>query len=152
MMAGGSQTNAGAFSTDFWEWNGTTWSELFALNSSPAGGVLAYDARHSTMLLDGFAYLSWESATPHEVCDSGFDVDGDGLIGCADPDCWGSCTPLCPPDASCDPAAPHCGDGTCGPIESCRLCPQDCGTCAPICGDTFCDPGETITSCPGDCS
>jgi hypothetical protein len=41
--------------------------------------------------------------------------------------------------------------GTAPALESCRLCPQDCGACAGVCGDFFCDAGETATSCPGDC-
>jgi hypothetical protein len=71
-----------------------------------------------------------------EACDTGFDGDGDGQIGCADPDC----------DALCAP----CGDGVCSAFESCALCPADCGTCQ-LCGDRRCDPGETCASCPGDC-
>jgi hypothetical protein len=31
-----------------------------------------------------------------ELCD-GSDGDGDGLVDCADPDCWWRCTPACPP-------------------------------------------------------
>ena len=33
-----------------------------------------------------------------ELCD-GRDGDGDGLVDCADPDCWWTCTPACPPGA-----------------------------------------------------
>jgi len=36
-----------------------------------------------------------------ETCDGVHDGDGDGLVGCADPDCWWSCTPACPPGVSC---------------------------------------------------
>jgi cysteine-rich repeat protein len=89
----------------------------------------------------------------YEVCQHGHDIDGDGLIGCADPDCWAYCTPLCPPGAECDEALPHCGDGACNPaLETCRMCPGDCGACAPVCGDFVCDPGESAASCPGDCN
>ncbi len=35
-----------------------------------------------------------------EVCD-GSDGDGDGTIGCADRDCWQTCTPTCPPTMTC---------------------------------------------------
>jgi cysteine-rich repeat protein len=99
----------------------------------------------------------WELSYRHEddldeVCQNGFDIDGDALTGCADPDCWGFCTPLCPPGAECDDALPHCGDGTCNTaLETCRLCPEDC-TCEALCGDLFCDPGETVANCPGDCT
>ena len=87
-----------------------------------------------------------------DTCVLGSDVDADGLVGCADPDCWGYCTPLCPPDTSCDPSAARCGDGTCGPVEDCRVCPGDCGACTSICGDFLCEVAETAMSCPGDCS
>jgi cysteine-rich repeat protein len=88
----------------------------------------------------------------YEVCQHGRDVDGDGLIGCADPDCWGYCTPFCPPGAECDEAQPRCGDGTCNTaLETCRMCPGDCA-CESLCGDFFCDAGETAATCPGDCA
>jgi hypothetical protein len=93
------------------------------------------------------------------VCLGGFDGDGDGLIGCDDPDCWGRCTPLCPPDSTpdwpddCDTALPHCGDGVCNPnLETQRLCPGDCGPPPEICGDFICEGAEDETSCPGDCT
>ena len=100
-------------------------------------------------LADTWTYR-WEG-DPEEACRSGFDLDGDGDIGCADDDCWPVCAPLCPPGASCPATAPACGDGVCDAVEGCRACPDDCGTCA-SCGDTFCDPGETIATCPGDCT
>ena len=81
--------------------------------------------------------LDWVSVDPAENCALGRDGDGDGLAGCADPDC----------DVQC--AA--CGDGVCNPLESCRLCPADCGACPLVCGDFVCDPGETCSGCPGDC-
>jgi cysteine-rich repeat protein len=146
---------------DTWEWNGMAWSQVVPAASPPGigelhvGELMSYDARAENVLLlapPTTWALRWESARPHEVCELGFDVDGDGLAGCADPDCWGHCAPLCPPNATCDPALPHCGDGTCGAVESCRLCPKDCGACPPVCGDFFCDPGETKMTCPGDCS
>ena len=95
--------------------------------------------------------LQWSARTAYESCGD-VDTDGDGLVGCADPDCWGSCAPLCPPEAvSCDPG-PRCGDGMCSPeLESCYLCPQDCGACALVCGDLACNSGETHATCPGDC-
>jgi len=60
-------------------------------------------------------------------CSQALDGDGDGLIGCADPDCWGYCTPECPPGAVCSPTAARCGDGACNPsLENGQLCPADC--------------------------
>jgi hypothetical protein len=43
---------------------------------------------------------TWKGASPPEACDGG-DRDGDGFVDCADPDCWWSCSPQCPPYASC---------------------------------------------------
>jgi hypothetical protein len=64
---------------------------------------------------------------PPEACiESLDDTDGDTLAGCADPDCFGKCFPLCPPGLSCDPLAPRCGDLTCGAVEDYRICPSDC--------------------------
>ena len=156
VMFGGYSSHTLQFSdlTDLWEWDGTSWSKLSPAGSAPFSGPapsMFYDPLTENEVIDGTWVLRWESAQPHEVCTSGFDVDGDGLVGCADPDCWGYCAPLCPPGTSCDPAAPHCGDGTCDPVESCRVCPGDCGSCAPICGDFLCDAGESPASCPGDC-
>jgi hypothetical protein len=97
--------------------------------------------------------LRWATDGATELCTIDVDTDGDGLAGCADPDCWAVCTPLCPPGAPCPATAPRCGDGTCNAdLETCRMCPGDCGACAPACGDNFCDPGEAAASCPGDCS
>lgn len=42
-----------------------------------------------------------------------------------------------------------CGDGTCGPGETCAGCPADCACAA--CGDGTCAAGETCQGCPGDC-
>ena len=95
--------------------------------------------------------LRWAASSAYESCGD-IDTDADGLVGCADPDCWASCTPLCPPGVtSCDPG-PRCGDNVCNAaIETCYLCPSDCSVCAPVCGDLNCSGGETHASCPGDC-
>lgn len=95
--------------------------------------------------------LRWSARTPYESCGE-VDSDGDGLAGCADPDCWASCTPLCAPTVtSCDPG-PRCGDGVCNAdLESCYLCPGDCMACAAVCGDFTCQSSESHASCPGDC-
>jgi hypothetical protein len=44
----------------------------------------------------------------------------------------------------------RCGDGICGPKESCSSCPQDCGQCS-ACGNGICEAGETSSTCPSDC-
>jgi cysteine-rich repeat protein len=149
--------------TDTWEWDGATWQLMSpALDLADTGGYtpsLGYDPLLSSVIFAGSGYpglvalgYRFDSSTQSETCLYGFDVDGDELVGCADPDCWGYCTPLCPPGATCDPSAPHCGDGTCSTLENCRLCPQDCGACPVTCGDFLCDRGETKQTCPGDCS
>jgi hypothetical protein len=94
--------------------------------------------------------LRWDGVHADESCTPPFDADGDGLIGCADPDCWPRCAPLCPPGTTCDQAAPHCGDGRPSSLESCTLCPADTA-CVAVCGDLRCDPSETAAACPGDC-
>ncbi|MBK7540042.1 MAG: hypothetical protein IPI49_32745 [Myxococcales bacterium] len=79
-------------------------------------------------------------------------MDRDGLIGCADPDCWAYCSPFCPPGQPCDAADRRCGDGTCSAaLETCQACPQDCGACPSVCGDYACTAGESAASCAGDC-
>jgi len=74
--------------------------------------------------------LSFENASagPDDCASATSDSDGDGLAGCADPDCAGRCAPACVPSTTiCDVALPHCGDGECNPfLESAALCPEDC--------------------------
>jgi hypothetical protein len=126
---------------------------------------MAYDAVHGQAVVLGgwdasttfatdawtYRYQSFVPATV-ETCQYGLDGDGDDLVGCADPDCFGACTPLCNPTImTCDPSWPHCGDGTCQAVETARLCPADCGAPTPVCGDFICESLETIASCPGDC-
>lgn len=47
------------------------------------------------------------------------------------------------------PVPPGCGDGVCGPVESCEVCACDCGGC---CGDRVCGVHEDCLSCAADCS
>lgn len=144
--------------TNTWEWSGESWVDVTPVGAAPpATASQAYDAAQGMTLGIAANGALWAFQYQHpgardEVCRLGFDVDGDGLIGCADPDCAALCTPLCGPGQACDPAAERCGDGVCnGALESCRMCPQDCGACPERCGDLFCDAGESTTSCPGDC-
>jgi hypothetical protein len=152
----GGQTMTGELD-DMWQWDGTRWTQLAA--SVPRARhhqVVVDDAARGALVMFGgdvgiasggnvadvkplgdtqlFRYE--DAATPDQACHAGFDADGDGKIGCTDPDCTAVCT--------------GCGDGVCSAIESCRLCPSDCGSCQ-ACGDFHCDPGEDCTSCPGDC-
>ena len=149
---------------DVWEWDGSAWQLVDAANP-PEGRAqaLLFPTPDGTALyvfggslgprgrVVDLWRLRWEGATPDESCREAVDDDGDGLAGCADPDCWSECTPLCPPGASCPQGSFGCGDGVCTkPLETCRLCATDC-TCVARCGDSYCDPGEDATTCPGDC-
>ncbi|MDY0001924.1 MAG: kelch repeat-containing protein [Polyangia bacterium] len=149
---------------DLWEWDGLVWRALSPADRPPGRKeqVFVHDApgRRSLLLLgrdgsslseDRWSFRYSARDEPRERCLQGFDGDGDGLVGCADPDCAGFCEPLCHSFGLCAPPGPRCGDGLCDPLESCRLCPSDCGSCAPVCGDARCDIGEDHTSCPGDC-
>lgn len=121
-----------------WEWTGTAWRRIDVLTTVPArrNHITAYDAIRRQLVVHGgriggqeltdTAALAFSSASAiAEQCD-GNDADNDQKTGCSDEDCWGQCTPMCPPGAPCDPAAPHCGDGACSAIENRRLCPSDC--------------------------
>jgi len=150
-----------SYYNDVWEWDGATWRRLDIQTGLPAlrsRHQQAYDPiTHATVMTSGSgtaAYNdSWQlrfssSEGSLEWCRNGLDGDRDGLVGCADPDCWGACTPHCPPQTTCDMTQRRCGDGTCSVLETSRLCPADCGAAVTRCGDFVCDAGE---SCPGDC-
>jgi len=87
------------------------------LVSAIDGGVVMLGGRQGYTTLGEPVRLRWDSTTgTNEACTAA-DTDGDALAACADPDCA----------LYCD----GCGDGTCDPfLESCGLCPMDCGTCA----------------------
>jgi cysteine-rich repeat protein len=158
---------------DTWEWDGEQWVELdlelvpdlrvgFRLTST-AHGVAFINSFVSPSTTPRVFELRWESTQIDDVCHDDRDVDGDGTIGCDDPDCRALCAPLCvrqatepdpsggPPTTVCVEGGPICGNGTCDLHENCRICAQDCA-CEAICGDSYCDAPETISSCPGDCS
>ena len=172
ILFGGSTLSLESVLADSVEWTGT-WAETItttrpeprighSLAPNPgAPGVITFGAADQSVRYGGsvrsqpYANELWRFryANTHAVeqCLVNVDNDGDTLSGCADPDCWGNCTPLCPPGAICAADLPRCGDGTCSPtIENCRNCDADCD-CPVVCGDFFCDPTETATSCPGDC-
>ncbi len=62
-----------------------------------------------------------------------------------------TCSSSCTLDTSKCTDHGECGDGQCSAIESCAVCPQDCGACPSDCGDLQCDAGENCETCPGDC-
>ena len=145
---------SGGLLGDTWAWDGTTWNRRFPDDPAPAmdNAAATYDAARRHTLIHGAAgtyRLQWRGEAADEACRTAIDRDGDRLVGCADPDCAGYCTPLCPgaaPFSAC--AGPVCGDQTCSPLESCRLCRGDCGFCDARCGDGYCDGGE---ACSGEC-
>ncbi len=123
---------------DAWTLAGDSWQQL-VLTTTPmiSNPRMAYDPIREEFVIAGrdpaatsfqSASLQWSYAgEPEETCIAGQDGDGDGLAGCADPDCWALCTPFCPPGASgCDASAPHCGDGQCNMLLEQRVCPEDC--------------------------
>lgn len=55
----------------------------------PAGGRVLYVA--STVAGVLAAVMTRTSSTPLESCRPGEDLDGDGLAGCDDPDCYWAC-------------------------------------------------------------
>lgn len=158
---GASLGNGSPFSNETWEWNGTTWSFLATgitpsprrdqhLVSSPTGaGVFMVSGQRADNAATEDRRLERGSMDPDQTCSAPSDDDADGLVGCADLDCWATCSAWCPPGAPCANAAPRCGDGICHFSESCGIC-ADC-VCAGRCGDTICQPSETAVSCPSDC-
>jgi cysteine-rich repeat protein len=126
---------------DTWEWDGTQWNLRADLTAQPTyAAALAYDAvERRAVMFSGFSQIAIIDSTlalestsplessPSERClSSARDDDGDGLAGCADPDCWGRCRPGCVPGTTCSPSLPFCGDGACGPVEDHLICPADC--------------------------
>jgi hypothetical protein len=135
--------------TDSWEYDGARWTPILTENvaqplRSPS---FAYSMAGSMLLLGGeqnatqsgqpeppvpYYELSWRAAeNPPDRCIAIQDTDGDDLTGCADPDCWDRCHPLCPPGVDCDPSSPHCGDTHCDEFEDWSICPGDCPLPAP---------------------
>jgi hypothetical protein len=126
--------------------------------------AMDYNAVERRMVLFGGATVSGEAndiwtfrferaGAPEEDCRLDLDSDNDGLSGCADPDCRGTCRPRCPLHVCDDDGTPPgCGDGIWNSaLENCRNCPADVGACVD-CGDFICTtPGETAATCPGDC-
>lgn len=91
-----------------WEWDGTKWDRVTVVDAPTtiAGHVMFTALDRSGVTINTANNEQWElrwdapDSLPSETC-AGDDLDGDGLSGCNDPDCWWMCTPLCPPAASC---------------------------------------------------
>jgi hypothetical protein len=161
VLVAGSQT-AGP-TDDAWTYDGTNWIQDQVLARPPRRSQhsAAYDTRRQRVIvfggfgdngaLDDTWTLGYATDATEELCHLSIDFDGDGAAGCADPECWSTCTPACPPDAvSWCISSPRCGDGQCDPSETCRNCAMDCA-CTLVCGDDHCDPGETAATCVADC-
>jgi hypothetical protein len=127
---------------DTWLWRDQQWQPVHAALLPPATqhmGMFYEPARNRIVFVAGttalgaprFAtyalqYLS-QAQLPDECVQATVDSDGDGLLGCADPDCTYRCAPTCSPLQTC--AAPHCGDGVCdrhANREDEAICPTDC--------------------------
>jgi hypothetical protein len=146
---------------DTWEFDGTTWTQVM-VEGPPARSTtgFVFDAAAGRALLVGGGFAEtwsygYDAVSGVEACSSRIDADADAAIGCADPDCWGVCTPICAPGLTSCATVPRCGDAVCDDVEDCRSCPGDCPTgtaiCPVRCGDFHCDSGETAATCPGDC-
>jgi cysteine-rich repeat protein len=88
-----------------WERKGSTWEASPPAPQTLEAFAVLYDADRHLIAFPGRNGLTWtlgyRSATPLETCEPDEDADGDGTSGCDDDDCWWSCTPACPPSASC---------------------------------------------------
>ncbi len=125
-------------SDEVWEFDGMNWTQRIPEHTSGGRTTLVYSAvEHRFVTFSGaasggatddtWALEARPASDPVEACILGdVDDDGDSLLGCADPDCWPQCTPLCPPGLASCPIGPRCGDGACSVLENKSLCPADC--------------------------
>jgi cysteine-rich repeat protein len=89
-----------------WELVDGVWFEsanpVFGMSSNAVGSAI--DGSLLVIVSLRAARLLWERTfvgpSPRDACTGG-DDDGDTLVDCDDGDCWWSCTPACPPYASC---------------------------------------------------
>jgi cysteine-rich repeat protein len=163
----GGMSSPGTTINDTWEFDGE-WHPI-AIIDPPSGRAYAALTRaadgNGLWLVDGATStdqgtiptgelwrLDWGTKQFDDGCYDQTDVDHDGKKGCADNDCWATCTPLCGPGVDCPTTTPRCGDGICtAALETGHSCPQDC-IVAIVCGDNECSAGESLASCPGDCT
>lgn len=130
--------SADGVSAETWELEGDIWKLVatVTLLNAREGSMLEQDRTGFVVSLGGNSQggtLGLTMSRLHseldiskvERCIVDVDGDGDGLAGCADPDCTGRCAPTCTYDATC--SGPHCGDGACNlPLEDPWICPADC--------------------------
>ena len=97
-----------AASRTVWERRGAAYASLGPLPIAPepiAGVVDAMRGQEVIIINETtrsyLLVLQFTSGLPDETCAPGEDADGDGLAGCANPDCWEYCNPACPYAATC---------------------------------------------------
>lgn len=163
----GYSPTSGAALADTWQYDGNAFVALHPLLvPARANAIIGYDARQlAATMWGGYArneiftdtwHFTWARSdeAPDQCIETTSDSDADGRYGCgatpnqpsvlADPDCWGRCTPACPPwttfadaqtqqtltwPAACSrahPNAPYCGDNHCSALEDAGICPGDC--------------------------
>ncbi len=131
---------------DTWALCGTEWEELQPTDSPGPRYKYAMahqPTRRQTLLFGGLPgtddqtwLLRYVSAWPDEVCQSGVDDDGDGLVDCDDPDCQGvGCE-------RCDSGVDDDGDGLVD-CEDSQCSGRPCGSGQGLCADGVC----TIRAC-----
>lgn len=162
VLAGGVSYPAAEVFGDAWQWDGNAWSLLPDLGRRRQHSLVEAGDGAGVVVFAGFdldklerrgdlTLLRWDAPTTYEACTDS-DGDGDGLVACADPDCWWRCSPVCPPGTSCATDAPRCGDASSNLLlEQCFSCPADSGECIARCGDFTCASSESTATCPGDC-
>jgi hypothetical protein len=100
------------------------------LVSSNNGGVIMVGGTAADNSYPSPLRLRWDTAIGEDEACTAIDTDGDALAGCEDPDCEPYCEPLCALAEPTCSGGPSCGDGACDAfLESCSLCPGDCGAC-----------------------
>ncbi|MFH2007580.1 MAG: kelch repeat-containing protein [bacterium] len=170
----GGNYQSGQYYADTWEYDGTSWTQTTPGSSPTARNhfAMAFDENLDGVLLYGGitvndAYLgdTWlyrhTSSCAEEVCTSGTDDDGDGLVDCADPDCTGKpcSTGICR-GTTCESIAmgngylevgEDCDDGNTTPGDGCDgsgqiepgyFCSGQPSTCTLLCGNSLLDTGE----------
>jgi hypothetical protein len=135
-LLGGDYEAGGGGGESFVELDDQHWQYQFPTPSTQLLGDLAYDPYRHALLTPGvedtddlcaMGVVRWASDETPESCSGVDDLDGDSLLGCADPDCYAYCDPTCAPGASCPSSRPRCGDGMCAaPLETSARCPGDC--------------------------
>ncbi len=86
-----------------WRRSGMRWSSFLVEQHLGTSAVERLGGDLLEVFPGGVVGRGWRGVRQLEACGAG-DEDGDGLVGCADRDCWGGCAPACPPTMSCSPS------------------------------------------------